>query len=178
MDNALIAVFFPFLAALIVPWFAERFRGRAAWFAMVAPLASAWALCALYGEWSAGGRKTLTRAVSWVPAANVEISFMADGLSLMWGFLVAGMGVLIVWYSHWYLREDEALGRYYGFLLAFMGSMLGVVFSDHLLSLFIFWELTSVTSFFLIGFWSDRDASNYGAAKAILITGRDRKSVV
>ncbi len=171
MDNALIAVFFPFLAALIVPWFAERFRRRAAWFAMVAPLASAWALCALYGEWSAGGRKTLTRAVSWVPAANVEISFMADGLSLMWGFLVAGMGALIVWYSHWYLREDEALGRYYGFLLAFMGSMLGVVFSDHLLSLFIFWELTSVTSFFLIGFWSDRDASNYGAAKAILITG-------
>ena len=96
---------------------------------------------------------------------------MVDGLSLMWGLLVAGMGALIVLYSHWYLHEHEALGRYYGFLIAFMGSMLGVVFSDHLISLFIFWELTSITSFFLIGFWSDRDASNYGATKAILITG-------
>lgn len=171
MDNILIAVFFPFLAALIVPRFAGRFPRRAAWFAMAAPLASLGALLSLYGEWAAGGGKTLVRALSWVPAANVEVSFMTDGLSLMWGFLVAGMGALIVLYSHWYLPEDEALGRYYGFLLAFMGSMLGVVFSDHLLSLFIFWELTSVTSFFLIGFWSERGASNYGAAKAILITG-------
>ena len=132
---------------------------------------SLWALFDLYGEWAAGGQKTITHAVAWVPAANVEISFMVDGLSLMWGLLVAGMGALIVLYSHWYLHEHEALGRYYGFLIAFMGSMLGVVFADHLIALFIFWELTSITSFFLIGFWSDREASNYGATKAILITG-------
>ena len=171
MDNTLIIVFFPFAAAAIIPWFAERFRKNAAWFAVAAPLVSLWALVDLYGEWAAGGQKTITHAIAWVPAANVEISFMVDGLSLMWGFLVAGMGALIVLYSHWYLHEHEALGRYYGFLIAFMGSMLGVVFSDHLISLFIFWELTSITSFFLIGFWSDRKASNYGATKAILITG-------
>ena len=171
MDNTFIIVFFPFAAALIIPWFAERFRKGAAWFAMVAPLVSTWALIDLYGEWAAGGQQTFTRAIAWVPAANVEISFMVDGLSLLWGFLVAGMGALIVLYSHWYLHAHEALGRYYGFLIAFMGSMLGVVFADHLISLFIFWELTSITSFFLIGFWSDRDASNYGATKAILITG-------
>ena len=97
---------------------------------MAAPLVSLWALFDLYGEWEAGGRKTITHAIAWVPAANVEISFMVDGLSLMWGFLVAGMGALIVLYSHWYLHEHEALGRYYGFLIAFMGSMLGVVFSQ------------------------------------------------
>ena len=171
MDNTLIIIFFPFAAALIIPWFAERFRKQAAWFAMTAPIVSTSALFDLYGEWAAGGQKTITRVISWVPAANVEISFMVDGLSLMWGLLVAGMGALIVLYSHWYLHPHESLGRYYGFLIAFMGSMLGVVFSDHLISLFIFWELTSITSFFLIGFWSDRDASNYGATKAILITG-------
>ncbi len=171
MDNTFIVVFFPFLAAVLVPWFAERFRSAAAWCAMLGPLASLWGLGGLYGEWAAGGGRTFTRALAWVPAAGVEISFMVDGLSLAWGFLVAGMGALVILYSHWYLHAHEALGRYYGFLLAFMGSMLGVVFSDHLLSLFVFWELTSITSFFLIGFWSDRDASNYGATKAILITG-------
>ncbi len=171
MDNTLIIVFFPFLAALVVPLLANRFRKGAAWFAMAAPLVSAWALCGLYREWAAAGQRTITRVIPWVPAANVEISFMVDGLSLMWGFLVAGVGALIVLYSHWYLHAGEALGRYYAFLIAFMGSMLGVVFSNHLISLFIFWELTSITSFFLIGFWSEKKASNYGATKAILITG-------
>ncbi len=171
MDNTLIAVFFPFLVALMAPSLIKRFPKNAAWIAMAAPLLSAWALYRLYGEWAAGGGETITRVIPWVPAGEVEISFMVDGLSLMWGFLVAGMGVLIIAYSHWYLDEEEALGRYYGFLVAFMGSMLGAVLSDHLLSLFIFWELTSITSFFLIGFWSEKDASNYGATKAILITG-------
>ncbi len=138
---------------------------------MAGPVVSLYALYRLYGEWQAAGQKALTYTISWVPAANIEISFLVDGLSLLWGFLVAGMGLLIVLYSNWYLHHDEALGRYYGWLIAFMGSMLGVVFSDHLISLFIFWELTSITSYFLIGFWSDREASNYGAQKALLITG-------
>ena len=92
LDNTLIIVFFPFLAALIIPWFAERFRKHAAWFAMTAPLVSLWALFDLYGDWAAGGRATITHAIAWVPAANVEISFMVDGLSLMWGFSGGGHG--------------------------------------------------------------------------------------
>ena len=138
---------------------------------MAAPAVSLWALVRLYGEWSAAGNKAFTLVIPWVPAAGLDISFLVDGLSIMWGFLVAGVGLLIVLYSHFYLHLHEDLGRYYGWLLAFMGSMLGVVFSDHLITLFIFWELTSVTSFFLIGFWSDREASVYGAQKAVLITG-------
>ncbi len=171
MDYIRIAVFFPFLTAVAVPFFADRMKKGAAWFAMAGPVVSLYALYQLYGVWQAGGRKALIYTISWVPSANIEISFLVDGLSLLWGFLVAGMGLLIVLYSNWYLHHHEALGRYYGWLIAFMGSMLGVVFSDHLISLFIFWELTSITSYFLIGFWSEREASIYGAQKALLITG-------
>ncbi|MDA0999328.1 MAG: proton-conducting transporter membrane subunit [bacterium] len=171
MKDIYLIIFSPFVFAVAVPYFASRFRSGAAWFAMLAPLASLWALIRLYGLWSAGGKAPIVYSFAWVAAAQIEVAFLVDGLSLMWGFLVAGMGVLIVLYSHWYLHSHESLGRYYGFLIAFMGSMLGVVFSDHLISLFIFWELTSITSYFLIGFWWDRKASVYGAQKAILITG-------
>jgi len=167
----LIAVFFPFLAALAVPLFVRRLRRGAAWIAMAAPLASLYAVFGLHAAWRAGGMKPLHFVLPWLRDANVELAFRVDGLSLMWGFLVAGMGALIVLYSHWYMRHDEALGRYYAFLIAFMGSMLGVVFSDHLIGLFVFWELTSITSYFLIGYWHDREASVYGAQKAMLITG-------
>lgn len=171
MTAILHAVFFPFFAALAVPLLVKRHRGRTAWYALTAPAVSLWAVGQLYAAWAEGGGKPLRYAVPWLPSANVELSFLVDGLSLLWGFLVAGMGFLIVLYSHWYLHHHEALGRYYGFLLAFMGSMLGVVFSDHLIGLFVFWELTSITSYFLIGFWWDREASVHGAQKAIIITG-------
>ncbi len=171
MTNIIIIIIFPFLAALLIPFFSNRLRKSTAWIAMLAPIASLWGLVHLYLAWEAGGGKPILYVIPWAAAANVELSFLVDGLSLMWGFLVAGMGALIVLYSFWYLHGHEAFGRYYAFLIAFMGSMLGVVFSDHLISLFIFWELTSITSYFLIGFWWDREASVYGAQKAILITG-------
>ncbi|MDP6366241.1 MAG: proton-conducting transporter membrane subunit [Nitrospinota bacterium] len=171
MDSISVAVFFPFAVAVAVPYFANRHRSIAAWMAMLAPVVSLWALVLLYGEWSAAGRGALLYSFSWVPSAGLDVSFLVDGLSIMWGFLVAGVAFLIVLYSNFYLHEHEDLGRYYGWLIAFMGSMMGVVFADHLLTLFISWELTSVTSFFLIGFWSDREAALYGSQKALLITG-------
>ncbi len=171
MDPIFIAVFFPFAVAVAVPYFANRYRAIAAWMAILAPAVSLWALVLLYGEWSAAGRGALLYSFSWVPSAGLDVSFLVDGLSIMWGFLVAGVAFLIVLYSNSYLHEHEDMGRYYGWLTAFMGSMMGVVFADHLLTLFIFWELTSVTSFFLIGFWSDRKAALYGSQKALLITG-------
>lgn len=171
LNSILVAVFFPFAIAIAVPYFANRYRNISAWLAIAAPVGSLWALIVLYGEWGAAGQKAILHSISWAPSANLEVSFLVDGLSIMWGFLVAGIGFLIVLYSNWYLHEHEDMGRYYGWLTAFMGSMMGVVFADHLITLFIFWELTSITSFFLIGFWSDRPAALYGSQKALLITG-------
>ncbi|MFQ5895114.1 MAG: hydrogen gas-evolving membrane-bound hydrogenase subunit E [Nitrospinota bacterium] len=209
MADTLLIVFFPFLAAALMPLVERLHRQAIAFYALIAPLLCLLSLIRLYGRWSPqAGRLggTLRYSLPWVVPGPlpVQLSFLVDGLSLMWGFLVAGMGLLIVLYSHWYMAPghragaesptpsepplesgaqlsglpargrvapEEALGRFYGWLLAFMGSMLGVVLADNLVSLFVFWELTSLTSFFLIGFWSEREASNYGATKAVLITG-------
>ena len=76
----------------------------------------------------------------------------------------------MILYSIYYLSEREALGHFYVYLLMFMGAMLGVVFSDNMMVLYVFWELTSISSFFLIAFWYHRKKSRYGAQKSLLIT--------
>ncbi len=90
---------------------------------------------------------------------------------MLFALLISGIGALVVIYSVFYLsKEREALGNFYVYLLLFMGAMLGVVFSDNVLVLYMFWELTSVASFLLIAFWNERKASRYGAQKSLLIT--------
>ncbi len=93
-----------------------------------------------------------------------------DGLSLLIGFLASGVGVLILTYSGGYMHGEPGKAKYYTALLAFMGSMLGVAFSADLISLFVFWELTSLSSFILIGHYTDRRSSQYAARKSMLIT--------
>ncbi|MCH8508016.1 MAG: DUF4040 domain-containing protein [Phycisphaerales bacterium] len=94
-----------------------------------------------------------------------------DGLSLMFALLVTGVGALVVAYAGGYLAGHHHLGRFYGYLIAFMASMLGLVVSDNLIAIFIFWELTSVTSFLLIGFGHDRAAARTAALQAMIVTG-------
>ena len=164
-------VFFPFLVSITNPFLIRRNSKIASWYATAVPIISILNLYFLYQDWIKSGHKTLTYEIAWVPAADIKASFIVDGLSIFWGFLIVTMSLLVILYSNWYMSKKEDLARYYSLLIAFMGSMIGVVFSNHLISLFIFWELTSVTSFFLIGFWYEKSKSNYGATKAILITG-------
>src|SRR5690625_5917269 len=89
---------------------------------------------------------------------------------MIFGLLITGIGTLVVLYSIYYLSNEQAILHFYIYLLLFMGSMLGVVFSDHMMVLYVFWELTSISSFLLIAFWYHRKGSRYGAKKALLIT--------
>lgn len=89
---------------------------------------------------------------------------------MIFALLITGIGSLVVLYSIYYLSEREAIGRFYTYLLLFMGAMLGVVLSDNLIVLYVFWELTSISSFLLIAFWYHRKQSRYGAKKSMLIT--------
>ncbi|EER7200627.1 Na+/H+ antiporter subunit A, partial [Escherichia coli] len=93
-----------------------------------------------------------------------------DGLGLLFSLLITGVGSLVVLYSIGYLSQSEQLGNFYCYLLLFMGAMLGVVLSDNLIVLYLFWELTSFSSFLLISFWRDKQASIYGAQKSLIIT--------
>jgi multicomponent Na+:H+ antiporter subunit A len=108
--------------------------------------------------------------VPWFRDLGVNLSFWIDGLSVFFALLIAGIGLLITWYSHYYLDSSERLGRYFAYLMFFMGAMLGLVLSANLITLFVFWELTSISSFLLIGFWHTRTGSLYGARQALLVT--------
>ncbi|MFB6179356.1 MAG: hydrogen gas-evolving membrane-bound hydrogenase subunit E [Halorientalis sp.] len=111
-----------------------------------------------------------TVSVSWIPSLGVSFAFYVDGLSLLIGSLASGVGVLIFVYSGGYMHGEPGQAKYYATLLAFMGSMLGVAFAADLITLFLFWEFTSVSSFLLIGHYRDEPASQYAARKSMLIT--------
>ena len=107
----------------------------------------------------------------WVNSLGIELSFYLDGLSLIFALLISGIGVLIIIYTGAYLKEDSNIHRFYLALLAFMGSMLGVVLSGNLITLFIFWELTSITSYLLIGYDHQKQETRTAALQALLVTG-------
>jgi len=108
---------------------------------------------------------------AWAPSLGLNLSFTLDGLSLLFALLVNGMGALVLVYARDYLSGHPQLGRFYAFLLLFMASMLGLVLAGNLLALFVFWELTSLSSYFLIGFNHDRPQARASALQALLVTG-------
>ena len=107
----------------------------------------------------------------WLPAIGLDFALHLDGLSWMFALLVLGIGLLVILYAHYYLAADDDGGRFFTLLLLFMGSMLGLVLSGNLLLMVLFWELTSITSFLLIGYWSGSSAARRGARMAMVITG-------
>ena len=112
----------------------------------------------------------ITRSWTWVQGLGLELAFRLDGFSLVLTMIVAGIGFLVMFYAASYLGRAERAGRFYSYLLLFGGAMLGLVLTDNLIALFAFWEVTSICSFLLIGFWDSRKASQDGALKALLVT--------
>src|SRR5699024_11299460 len=90
---------------------------------------------------------------NWIPSLHINFDFYLDGLSLLFVLLISGIGSLVVLYSIYYLDKTERLGQFYVYLLMFMAAMLGIVLSDNIYVLYTFWELTSISSFLLIGYW-------------------------
>lgn len=166
-----IFIFLPFLFAFLVP-FLYKYLNRqvhTGWFVLFVPL-SIFIYLVKYIPAVASGA-TFEYTLSWIPSFGIDITSYMDGLSLLFGLLITGVGSLVIIYSIYYMSKvREALHNFYIYLLMFMGAMLGLVFSDHLLVLYGFWELTSVSSFLLIAYWYERKGSRQGALKALLIT--------
>lgn len=114
---------------------------------------------------------TLLFQFKWIPALGINLDFKLDGLSVLFALMITGIGTLIYFYSSEYLKKSSYLNRFYCYLTLFMGSMLGLVLSDNLMTVFMFWELTSITSFFLIGFNNEEENSRKSAMTAFAITG-------
>jgi multicomponent Na+:H+ antiporter subunit A len=151
-------------AALVAPAVHARLPRASGWLLALVPLGVALALVPGCGA-------DVRSAHTWVDALGVRLSFHLDGLALLLGLLVCGVGALVLVYAGGYLAGDPRLGRFQAILLAFFGSMLGLVLADNVYALFVFWELTSLTSYLLIGFDHERPVARAAALQALLVTG-------
>jgi multicomponent Na+:H+ antiporter subunit A len=149
-----IAVLLPLIFALIIP-FVYRLHKRIhlGWFVLPIPLVL-FIYFISYITTTMSGDTVLLKA-NWMPKFGMNYDLYIDGLSLLFSLLITGIGTLVVLYSISYLSRKEQLGNFYCYLLLFMGAMLGVVLSDNIIVLYLFWELTSFSSFLLISFWRD-----------------------
>ena len=109
--------------------------------------------------------------IEWLPQLGLTASFFLDGLGLLFAGMILGVGLLITLYARFYLSGDDPMGQFYTYLLLFQGAMLGIVLSDNILLLLIFWELTSLSSFLLIGYWKHLPEGRQGARMALAVTG-------
>ena len=168
MPLALIAAL-PFLGALL-PWLMIRASRGAC--AVAAGSMTALALTGILLRAPAvlAGEVILWRA-DWLPALGLTASFRLDGLGLMFAGLILGIGLLIIFYARHYLSAHDPAGRFYTFLMLFQGAMLGIVLSENILMMAVFWEMTSLSSFLLIGYWKHLAAGRQGARMALAVTG-------
>ncbi len=168
MSPALIAAL-PFLGALL-PALADRMGRNAA--ALAAGAVTALALLGLLSHAPAVLRgEMVTAAFDWLPMLGLNATFRIDGLGLMFAGLILGIGLLIIFYARFYLSPDDPMGRFLTYLLLFQGAMVGIVLSDNILLMLVFWELTSLSSFLLIGWWGHLAEGRQGARMALAVTG-------
>src|SRR5699024_1184291 len=144
------AVLIPLLFACFVPIISKiKHKVHTGFFVFVIPF-----MIFLYFIRFVGtGFSPIRDTYNWIPSLGINFDFYLDGLSLLFVLLISGIGTLVVLYFVYYLDTSERLGQFYVYLLMFMTAMLGVVLSDNVFVLYVFWELTSISSFLLIGYW-------------------------
>ena len=111
------------------------------------------------------------QTIQWFPQLGVSLSFQIDGLGMLMGLLICGIGALIFLYAHGYLKGHVLQGKFFCYLMVFLSAMFGLVTADNLILLFVFWELTSISSYLLIGFYHESEESRWKALQALLVTG-------
>ncbi len=162
------AILIGFAVALLAPAIHRAWPQRSGWLLSILPIALTAVFSGFLPAILAG--ETLRVSAPWFPGLSVAFSFYVDGLSLLFALMISLIGALVVIYGGSYLAGHRDLPRFYAALLAFMMAMLGVVLADNLITLFVFWELTSFTSYLLIGFDHHRSGSRASALQALLVT--------
>jgi multicomponent Na+:H+ antiporter subunit A len=165
----LIAILSGFIFAVLLVFAGRFMKGKPAILSAALPLGLFFYFSSFIAQVASG--EVIYKQYDWVPAYGVNLSFTLDGISLLFALMITGIGFLVFVYTAAYLKGHEYLDRFYGYLGLFMGAMLGLVLSDNLISLFVFWELTSISSFFLIGFNNNEESSRKSAIVALAITG-------
>ena len=167
--GVLLSLLLAFAGALAAPAVVRMAGGRAGWVLAALPAGLTLYYLSLLPRLAAG--EVMREQIAWVPQLGVSLALQFDGLSALFALMIAGIGTLVLIYAGGYMAGDPGLPRFYLVLLAFMSAMLGVVLADDLIALFVFWELTSLTSYFLIGYKHDYAESRDSALQALLVTG-------
>ncbi|HWA13511.1 MAG TPA: monovalent cation/H+ antiporter subunit A [Burkholderiales bacterium] len=158
----------PFAASIVAGTMAPNARNAEAWLSGGVALSGLAITLALYPEMSAGN--VVRASIEWAPALGLGFSLRMDGFAWLFSLLVTGIGFLVVLYARYYMSPQDPVPRFFSFFLAFMGSMLGVVLAGNVIQLVFFWELTSLFSFLLIGYWHHNAAARDGARMALVLT--------
>lgn len=165
----LLAILTGFFFSILLVVAGKFLKGRLAILSSIVPLGLFVYFLQFTNQISSG--EVISQTYKWAPSLGVNLSFTLDGISLIFALMITGIGFLVFAYTAAYLKGHKYLDRFYGYLGIFMAAMLGVVLSDNIISLFVFWELTSISSFFLIGFNNQEEASRKSAILALSITG-------
>lgn len=163
------AILAGFIAAIAAPFIHKAAPRLAGYILTLIPL-SIFVFLGIYIPAIANG-EVISNHYQWFPELDIHIGFLIDGLSLTFALIISGIGALIIFYGSSYLSGHKKLGRFYSYIFFFMASMLGVVLSDNLITIFIFWELTSISSYLLIGFNHESEKARNAALQALLVTG-------
>src|SRR5690606_7209665 len=161
-------VLLPFVGSVCAAFLPANARNAAVWLAGLVALACAVLIASLYPQVLDGGAARLT--LPWLPQFGLDVYLRMDGFAWLFALLVAFIGLLVVLYARYYLSPEDPVPRFFAFLMAFMGAMIGMVLSGNLLQLVVFWELTSLTSFMLIAYWYHLPDARRGAKMALIVT--------
>ncbi|MGB3387754.1 MAG: monovalent cation/H+ antiporter subunit A [Pseudaminobacter sp.] len=168
-DTSLILMLvLPFAGSLIAAFLPSNARNAEAWLAGTIALAGLVLAMSCYPPVAAGG--AIRSEIEWLPSLGLNMSLRMDGFAWLFAMLISGIGFLVVLYARYYMSPEDPVPRFFSFFLAFMGAMLGIVISGNLILLVVFWELTSIFSFLLIGYWHHNASARDGARMALTVT--------
>ena len=167
--SLLLIVALPFLGALLPGILNSAGRQACAGGTLAVTLTALIGLISNIPDLMAG--EVITQRFEWLPALGLNVTLMLDPLGAFFAALILGIGTLIIIYGRYYLSRNDNMGEFFTYLLLFQGAMVGIVLSDNILLLLVFWELTSLSSFLLIGYWKHLPEGRQGARMALTVTG-------
>ncbi|MCK6265808.1 putative monovalent cation/H+ antiporter subunit A [Vibrio sp. ZSDE26] len=164
----LIAVLSGFVLAVFVPWLFRHFGEQTSKLLAILPAILFVYFATFIPAVTEQGPQLFS--YDWVPALGISLNFWLDGLSLLFALLISGIGFFVIVYAGSYLAHKADQRKLLMYLMAFMGAMLGVVLSSNLMAMFVFWELTSITSYMLIGYYHEKESSRKSALQGLIVT--------
>ncbi|MBK3434722.1 MULTISPECIES: monovalent cation/H+ antiporter subunit A [unclassified Pseudomonas] len=167
--SLIVLLLLPFIGSCLAALLPHNARNTESLLAGLVALVGTIQVALLYPQIAHGG--VIREEFMWLPSLGLNFVLRMDGFAWLFSMLVLGIGTLVSLYARYYMSPDDPVPRFFAFFLAFMGAMLGLVISGNLIQIVFFWELTSLFSFLLIGYWHHRADARRGAYMALMVTG-------